>query len=30
MFKRLIIKDGDTIDEPRWIPTMQEIEIAEN
>lgn len=27
--KRLIIKDGDTIDEPRWIPTMQDIENAE-
>jgi len=27
--KRLLIKDGDTIDEPRWIPTMQDIENAE-
>jgi len=27
--KLLIIKDGDTIDAPRWIPTMQDIENAE-
>ncbi|MDD2594121.1 MAG: hypothetical protein PHT45_07260 [Bacteroidales bacterium] len=27
--KRLLIKDGDTIDAPRWTPTMQDIENAE-
>ena len=27
--KRLLIKYGDTIDAPRWTPTMQDIEYAE-